>query len=56
MNKWGCLEASRGNTNVAKHPRNVTSHVSFPRKVSEENMARLEEFQIYPKNNQNWRL
>ena len=28
-----CSESFRGNTNGAKHPRNITSHVEFPRKV-----------------------
>ena len=34
------LETFRGNTNGVKHPRNNTSHVGFPKNVSEENMTR----------------
>ena len=39
MDKMECLEAFRGNTNGAKHPHNVTSHVDIPRNVSGENMT-----------------
>ena len=45
----GGLKAFRGNTNGAKHPRNVTSHVKFPRNVWEENMTSPEEVQKRPK-------
>ena len=54
--QMGCSEAFQGNANGAKHPRNVTSHVSFPRNVSGKNMTRPGEFQKYRKNSQNWRL
>ena len=43
----------RGSTNGAKHPRNVTSHISFPRNVSGENMNRPREVQKCLKNSQN---
>ena len=36
----GFLEAFRGNTNGAKHLRNVSTHVNFPRNISVENMIR----------------
>ena len=49
----GYLEAFRGNTNGAKNPRNVTSHVGLPRNVSGENMTRSEKVQTCPKNSQN---
>ena len=51
-----CPEAFRGNTNGVKHPHNVTSHVSFPRNVSGENMTRRREVKKCPKNSQNERL
>ena len=35
-----CSDASRGNTNGAKYPNNITSHVDFLRNVSGENMTR----------------
>ena len=46
--QMGCLEIFRGNANGAKHPRNITSHVGFPRNVLGENMARAGEFQNCP--------
>ena len=52
----GCLEAFRGNTNGAKHPRNVTYHVGFPRNVSRENMTMPEKIKKCLKNSQNWML
>ena len=39
----GYLEAFRGTTNGAKHPRKVPSHVGFPRNVWGENMIRPKE-------------
>ena len=35
-----CSESFRGNLNGAKHPRNIISHVSFPRSFLGENMTR----------------
>ena len=32
----GCSEVFQGNENGAKHPHNVTSHIGFPRNVSEK--------------------
>ena len=40
--QMGCLEALLGNTNGAKHPRNVTSHVGYPKNASGEIMTRPE--------------
>ena len=37
-----CLETFRGNTNSAKHPRNITSRIDFSRYVSGENTTRHE--------------
>nr|ABD83275.1 Fgenesh protein 14 [Beta vulgaris] len=42
----GCSEAFQGNANGAKYPRDVTSHVGFPKNVSRENMARLGELKL----------
>ena len=41
-----CLEAFRGTTNGAKHPRNIISHVGLPRNVSRENTTRPGEVKI----------
>ena len=40
--KWtnGLIEAFQRNTNCAKHPRNITSHISTSKNVSGENMTR----------------
>ena len=48
--QMGCSETFRGNTNDAKHPRNVTSHIGFPMNVSGENMAMPGEVQKCPQN------
>ena len=48
-----CLDVFRGNTNGAKHPHNVTSHVSFLRNVSGENMTRSIEVRKCQQNSQN---
>ena len=47
--QMGFSQAFRGNTNGAKNPRNVKSHVDFPRNVSGENMSRPGEVQKCPK-------
>ena len=53
MNKWGCSEVFRGNTNGAEHMRNVTSHVGTPRNVLGKNMTKHREVQKCRKNRQN---
>ena len=54
--QMGCLKGFWSDTNGVKHPRNITSHFSFPRNVSGENMARPGVVKKCTKNNQNWRL
>ena len=49
----GYLEAFGANTNGAKHERNVTSHVGFPRNILGENMTWPGEVQKCPKNSKN---
>ena len=53
IKQMGCLKAFRGNTNGAKHLRNVTSHYDFPRNVSRENMFTSGEVGKCRRNNQN---
>ena len=45
----GYLEAFRGNTNGAKHPSNVKSHVGLPRNVIGENMTSPKKTKNVPK-------